>query len=252
MRIQLADHSIRISRGILEDILIKVENFYFSVDFVVIDTEPICDTTTQVRIILGRPFLTTANALINCRNGVMKISFGNMTLELNVFNISRQISPENDDLCELNFIDDFVNDSLTFSNSNYFDDYMASFNDDFDIDSIISDVNSLLDSVPLMNIDDMEPIETPLTISEPSAKLDLKILPDTLKYVFFGINDTFSVIIASDLTEEQEHKIIALLKEQKEAIGWALSDIMESVHPRSCIGYIWRTTQRLRDNIKSV
>src|SRR3954462_12044777 len=119
--------------------------------------------------------------------------------------------------CELNFIDDFVNDSLTLSNANSFDDYMASFNDDFDIDSIISDVNSLLDSVPLMNIDDMEPIETPLTISESSAKLDLKILPDTLKYYFLGINDTFSVIIASDLTAKQEHKIIALLKEHNEA-----------------------------------
>jgi hypothetical protein len=30
-----------------------------------------------------------ANALINCRNGVMKISFGNMTIELNIFNISK-------------------------------------------------------------------------------------------------------------------------------------------------------------------
>src|SRR5438270_7863259 len=148
MRIQLADHSIRIARGILEDILIKVENFYFPVDFIVIDTKPVCDTTTQVRIILGLPFLATANALINCRNGVMKILFGNMTLELNVFDISRQISPENDDLCELNFINDFVNDSLTLSDFNFFDDYMASFNDDFDIDSIISDVNTLLDSVP--------------------------------------------------------------------------------------------------------
>src|SRR5204863_7746328 len=116
-------------------------------------------------------------------------------------NISRQISTENDDLCELNFIDDFVNNSLTLSDFNSFNDYMDSFNDDFDIDSVISDVNSLLDSVPLMNIDDMEPIELelPLTISEPSAQLDLKILPDTLKYVFLGINDTFPVIIASDL-----------------------------------------------------
>src|SRR4051812_170607 len=102
MRIQLANLSIRIARGILEDFLIKVENFYFLIDFVVIDTEPVSDTTTQVRIILGRPFLATANALINCRNGVMKISFGNMTLEMNIFHISRQVSPENDDLCELN------------------------------------------------------------------------------------------------------------------------------------------------------
>jgi hypothetical protein len=31
-----------------------------------------------------------ANALINCRTGVMKISFGNMTVELNIFDINNQ------------------------------------------------------------------------------------------------------------------------------------------------------------------
>jgi hypothetical protein len=31
-----------------------------------------------------------ANALINCRTGVMKISFGNMTVELNIFDISKR------------------------------------------------------------------------------------------------------------------------------------------------------------------
>uniref|UniRef100_A0A2N9IV68 Retrotransposon gag domain-containing protein n=1 Tax=Fagus sylvatica TaxID=28930 RepID=A0A2N9IV68_FAGSY len=36
---------------------------------------------------LGRPFLATANALINCRNGRMKITFGSMTAELNIFNV---------------------------------------------------------------------------------------------------------------------------------------------------------------------
>jgi len=41
-------------------------------------------------VILGCPFLVTAIALINCRNGMMRLSFGNMTLELNIFNIQRQ------------------------------------------------------------------------------------------------------------------------------------------------------------------
>ncbi|XP_035543032.1 uncharacterized protein LOC108999111 [Juglans regia] len=41
-------------------------------------------------VILGRPFLATSNALINCRSGILKLTFGNMTLELNVFNTCRQ------------------------------------------------------------------------------------------------------------------------------------------------------------------
>ena len=47
-----------------------------------------------IPIILGRPFLATSNAIINCRNGVMKLSFGNMTVEMNVFKVSKQLSDE--------------------------------------------------------------------------------------------------------------------------------------------------------------
>ena len=44
-------------------------------------------------IILGRPFLTTSNAIINYRNGVMQLTFGNMTLELNIFHLSNKHEP---------------------------------------------------------------------------------------------------------------------------------------------------------------
>ena len=44
----------------------------------------------SVPIIFGRPFLTTTNPLINCRNGLMQLSFGNMTVEMNVFNLCKQ------------------------------------------------------------------------------------------------------------------------------------------------------------------
>ena len=39
-------------------------------------------------IILGKPFLAISNAIIICRNGVMQLTFGNMTLELNIFHLS--------------------------------------------------------------------------------------------------------------------------------------------------------------------
>ena len=86
--LSLADRSVNIHMGIVEDVLVKVDKFYYSVDFVVLDTEPIANGPNHVPIILGRPFLATANAIINCRNGVMQLTFGNMTLELNIFNLS--------------------------------------------------------------------------------------------------------------------------------------------------------------------
>jgi hypothetical protein len=80
MTLQLADRSVNIPWGIIGDVLIKVDKFDFPVDFIVIDMEPILDVVNQIPMILGRPFLATANALIKCRIGVMKISFGNMTV----------------------------------------------------------------------------------------------------------------------------------------------------------------------------
>ena len=92
--LSLADRSVKIPKGIFEDVLVKVDKFYYLVDFVVLDTEPIASGPNHVPIILGRQFLATSNAIINFRNGVMQFTFGNMTLELNIFHLSNKHKPE--------------------------------------------------------------------------------------------------------------------------------------------------------------
>ena len=64
--LSLADRSIKIPRGMIEDILIQVDEFYYLVDFIILDTEPIARGPNHVSIILGRHFLAIENALINC------------------------------------------------------------------------------------------------------------------------------------------------------------------------------------------
>ena len=54
------------------------------------------ENTHQVPIIPARPFFATTNAIINCRNGVMQLTFGNMTLELNIFHLSNRDKPAED------------------------------------------------------------------------------------------------------------------------------------------------------------
>ena len=95
--LSLVDRSVKIPKGIVEDVLVKVDKFYYPVDFMVLDTEPIASGPNHVPIILGRPFLATANAIINCRNGVMQLTFGNMTLELNIFHLSNKHKLVEDD-----------------------------------------------------------------------------------------------------------------------------------------------------------
>ena len=83
----------------------KVDKFYYPVDFVVLDTEPVAGGTNQVPIILRRPFLATSNAIINCRNGLIQLTFGNMTLELNIFHLgnkhksAEEHEQESDEVC---------------------------------------------------------------------------------------------------------------------------------------------------------
>ena len=88
--LSLADRSVKIPKGIIEDVLVKIDKFYYPVDFVVLDTEPSSNEPNLVPIILGRPFLATANAIINCRNGVIQLTFGDMTLELNIFQLNNK------------------------------------------------------------------------------------------------------------------------------------------------------------------
>ena len=96
--LSLADRSVKIPRGMIEDVLVQVDNFYYPVDFVVLDTDTIVKGTDYVPIILGIPFLATSNVIISYRNGVMQLTFSNMTLELNIFYLcKKQFHPEEEE-----------------------------------------------------------------------------------------------------------------------------------------------------------
>ena len=109
--LSLADKSVKIPKGTVEDVLVQVDKFYYPVDFVVLDTEPVAMGANYVPIILGRPFLATLNAIINFRNGVMQLTFGNMTLELNIFHLSKKHIPlVEEDPEEVCLIDTIMNE----------------------------------------------------------------------------------------------------------------------------------------------
>ena len=106
--LSLADRSIKIPKGTMKDVLIQVDKFYYPVDFVVLDTELAATGANYVTIILGRPFLATFNAIINCQNGVMQLTFRNMTLELNIFHLSKKhmqpVEDGSEEVCVIDII----------------------------------------------------------------------------------------------------------------------------------------------------
>ncbi|GAV62969.1 hypothetical protein CFOL_v3_06491, partial [Cephalotus follicularis] len=104
--LQLADRSLKIPKGFIEDVLVKVDEFCFPVDFLVLDMETSSFGKPQ-SIILGRPFLATANACINYRSGAMDISFGNKKLRINIFNAA--LGPQGEEDCfTADMIDEIV------------------------------------------------------------------------------------------------------------------------------------------------
>ena len=116
--LSLIDISIKIPKGTVEDVLIQVDKFYYSIDFVVLDTKSVAMGANYVPIILGRPFLATSNAIINCRNGVMQLTFGNMTLELNIFHLSKKhMQPAEEGPEEICIIDTILRNKLKKTNA---------------------------------------------------------------------------------------------------------------------------------------
>lgn len=50
MVLQLADRSTRLPRGVIEDVLLKVGEFIFPVDFIVLETEKVPNIESQIPV----------------------------------------------------------------------------------------------------------------------------------------------------------------------------------------------------------
>ena len=120
--IQLADHSVKVPKGEINDVMIRVGEFIYPVDFIVLETQPVSNSNhrTQTPVILGRPFLATANAIINCRNGSMRLTFGDMTREVNVFNLEKQPRKIRDQTFEVNFVENNCDESEDIEDESLF------------------------------------------------------------------------------------------------------------------------------------
>ncbi|XP_048232887.1 uncharacterized protein LOC125370637 [Ricinus communis] len=89
---QLADRTVKYPRGIVEDVLVKVDKFIFHVDFVVMDMEG----ETSVPLILGRPFLATSRTVIDVCDGKLQLRVGDETITFDFSTFIRHSLDHND------------------------------------------------------------------------------------------------------------------------------------------------------------
>ena len=240
--LQLADRSVKIPRGIVTDVLVQVDKFYFPVDFFVLDTQHVSNQGTQFPVILGRPFLATANAIIHCRGGLMTLSFGNMTVNLNIFNVIKEIG-DDEDVCEVNMIESVVQNYV--DHVSYDEPLKSCLVSPSCVEKVTTSelefLHSIIEHIEVMEanvwaprFEKLPPIEDRvLPLKDKPPNLELKPLPSHLKYAFLGVEDTFPVIISSSLEPNQENKLLEILRTHKTAIGWTIADI-KGISPLVC------------------
>jgi preprotein translocase subunit SecA len=143
----------------------------------------------------------------------MKISFGNMRMELNIFHIRKQ-PLDYDQMNQVCLIEEILDEVIEESSiEDLLEACLAHFSEDLDLDKLMEQADALLETVPLVSEEKEE------TVVPDSPKKELKPLPDNLKYKFLGPAESLLVIIASDLIDAQEEELLGVLREHKEAIG---------------------------------
>jgi hypothetical protein len=80
--LELADQTSVIPEGILDDIMVTLASWKYPIDFFVIHSK---DPAKVHPVILGRPWLATANAFIGCREGEMTVSNGLSIQKLTIY-----------------------------------------------------------------------------------------------------------------------------------------------------------------------
>ncbi|RVW87035.1 Retrovirus-related Pol polyprotein from transposon 297 [Vitis vinifera] len=237
--LSLVDRSVKIPRGVIEDVLVQVDKFYYPVDFVVLDTDPTVKEANYVPIILGRPFLATSNAIINCRNGVMQLTFGNMTLELNIFHLcKRHLHPEEEEgleeVCLINtLVEEHCDKNLEESLNESLGVLEEGLPEPSDVLAIMSPWRRREEILPLFNKEDSQGATT-----EDPLKLVLKPLPVDLKYAYLEEDEKCPVVVSSTLTSDQEDSLLGVLRKCKKAIGWQISDL-KGISPLVCTHHIY-------------
>lgn len=76
----MADRSIYHPRGIVENVIVQVNDFYFLANFVGLDTKE----DVNIPLILGRPFIATGDALIDLRKGELTLQVNDQKITFSI------------------------------------------------------------------------------------------------------------------------------------------------------------------------
>ncbi|RDY10831.1 hypothetical protein CR513_04585, partial [Mucuna pruriens] len=268
MTIQLANRSIVQPLGVLEDVLVQVNELNFPTDFYVLDME---DETSgkESTLILGRPFLMTSRTKIDVHVGMLSMEFGDTLVQFNIFEAMKHPTEDHslfgidmtEELVEEYFqpescsgdIEDFAKNADVTSclgsitkeadyeeidnlpNSKDNNDDIADLDFEAELFEVIDQVCNHENLECVNNAEfEMDPNSLAKNSSSPPPPMELKPLLNHLKYVYLDSEQQLPIIISNNLHQEQEDKLLDVLRQHKKAIGWKLSDF-PSINPSICM-----------------
>ncbi|CAL8167574.1 unnamed protein product [Prunus armeniaca] len=235
--LQLADRSVAYPRGIIEDLIIKVDNLYLPADFVVLDM----DEDMQTPIILGRPFMATARTLIDVEAGTLTLRVQDQSVVFSLFEITKRPT-DVQDCMRVDMLDSLMHaEIMPRLTSDPLLKVLHGLENKNTEDEEVFEYVSALESVPFLHprwrhvFESLGEPKKPLQPSKVQPpKLDLKVLPGHLKYAYLGANSSLPVIIAADLSSTEEEKLLRILRNYQDAIGWTIADI-KGISPTICM-----------------
>ncbi|XP_073061865.1 uncharacterized protein [Primulina eburnea] len=200
--LQLADRSLSYPRGIVEDVLVKVDKFIFPADFVNLDMEKDQETP----LIFGRPFLATGKALIDVHKGELTLRVGREKVVFNIYNTIR--GPNEVSTCKL------TKGSLERC---LFESASTVEEEDCDVREKLLALNVL----PKEKSDAQhEELLEKASKEVPKASPELKDLPSHLCYAFLDESSSHPVTISSALTIDEKDRLLRRCQANNLVLNW--------------------------------
>jgi hypothetical protein len=180
--------------------------------------------------------MKTARMMIDIDDGIMKVRVQDEEVSFNLWEAMKH--PKEKDSCfKLDATEEAILDvrkqahspsSLEQALTDAFEELDS--DKEKEIEECLKELDALEEVSPLeANIEELKEESEPVKV-----KLELKTLPSHLKYVFLEEGDSKPVIISSSLSMTEEKSLIQVLKANKEAIGWTLSDL-KGISPSYCM-----------------
>ncbi|XP_072064373.1 uncharacterized protein [Arachis hypogaea] len=205
-RFVLADKSIITVMGIAEDVLVNIKGLVFPIDFHILEMPP-SEFERTSSILLGRPFLRTSRFKLDVYSGTYSFEIDRRVVSFSLDEAMRH-PPENHSIFRCDLIDNVVAEV-----------HCANIEEKIE-ESSVGNPHECEENI----IPDPNQLEVQMPSQEPH--LELKPLPPHLKYAYLDEAHKFPVIVARELTPQQEEKLLNVLRRNKRAIGWSLADLV--------------------------